>query len=357
MRKNELFSIRRQYKESGDIAKALGLDLSSIRKLRKTLLADLSSGGLKWIQGSLPDTHKILISDHLIDCVRGIGENLVEARLHQYEQIESAANERKQTLIKAKRQTARNLEFLRKEEADDELFRLYDRMHIAGFFRAIGSALDCLGAAIIGIVGLPTSLRKADFASARKGLNAATDADGPMSSHARKFREDLELTISSGGPQGWLTWAIDYRNMLAHRGRRVEVWFLKQLGQSIDPRRLLARSPGNTQLEIASLGQNLYCLKEDAQVTMDGILKNTLTVVIAGVEQLNSLCGIRRNSPKICNQPSKQWDLQPPFILNEFNGFVSDGSDEFDATTTLLSPDWEKRLKAGLIHDAKLWRR
>ena len=50
--------------------------------------------------------------------------------------------------------------------SNDELPRKLEDMHICGFFRAIGSSLDCLGAAIIGVLALPNNLRKADIGDA-----------------------------------------------------------------------------------------------------------------------------------------------------------------------------------------------
>jgi hypothetical protein len=43
-------------------------------------------------------------------------------------------------------------------------------LHICGFFRAIGSSLDCLGAAIVGVLALSTSLRRSDILKAESIL-------------------------------------------------------------------------------------------------------------------------------------------------------------------------------------------
>ena len=52
----------------------------------------------------------------------------------------------------------------------DELPNALEAMHICGFFRAIGSSLDCLGGVIIGVLGLKAPLRKNDILKARQAL-------------------------------------------------------------------------------------------------------------------------------------------------------------------------------------------
>src|SRR5439155_2137544 len=54
----------------------------------------------------------------------------------------------------------------------DDLINKLEGMHVCGFFQAIGSTLDCLGASIIGVLGLPVRLRKSDIRRAEQALDA-----------------------------------------------------------------------------------------------------------------------------------------------------------------------------------------
>jgi hypothetical protein len=45
------------------------------------------------------------------------------------------------------------------------------QLHRVGFFRAIAGALDCIGAAVVGVAALPTSILRADLAKARAELS------------------------------------------------------------------------------------------------------------------------------------------------------------------------------------------
>ncbi len=44
------------------------------------------------------------------------------------------------------------------------------RLHQAGLVRALAGALDCVGGGIIGVVGLPVNLLKADFSGVEEAL-------------------------------------------------------------------------------------------------------------------------------------------------------------------------------------------
>jgi hypothetical protein len=73
-------------------------------------------------------------------------------------------------------------------------------IHYAGIVRALASALDCLAGAITGVAGLPTSILKADFSKARRGLSKISGApnDGAkMQAHfAYSLPPDMSLTIA-----------------------------------------------------------------------------------------------------------------------------------------------------------------
>ena len=65
-------------------------------------------------------------------------------------------------------------------------------LHLCGFFRAIGSSLDCLGAVIIGVLGLDTSLRHSSIDIAERTLLAVKDSGTPGTALQIEFRDFFE---------------------------------------------------------------------------------------------------------------------------------------------------------------------
>ena len=93
-------------------------------------------------------------------------------------------------------------------------------MHVCGFFQAIGSTLDCLGATIIGVLGLDTRLRKSDIVRAEQALNRIETTGTPGNKIQVDFKTFFDSVKHDSGPTGWLEWSDQYRNMFIHRGRR-----------------------------------------------------------------------------------------------------------------------------------------
>src|SRR6266851_4576567 len=87
----------------------------------------------------------------------------------------------------------------------------------AGIIRALASALDCLAGVIIGVAALPLNILRADFDKARAKLAKINGAANAGASMQAQLAKQLEDAISAAGPQGWLGWTIDFRNMLAYR--------------------------------------------------------------------------------------------------------------------------------------------
>jgi len=81
-------------------------------------------------------------------------------------------------------------------------------LHVGGFLRAVGSALDCLGSTMIGVLALPTSILKGDLGIARRVLNDTPKGTPRQTLHI-EFAEFLDEVIKNAGPDGWLEWAFD----------------------------------------------------------------------------------------------------------------------------------------------------
>jgi hypothetical protein len=97
------------------------------------------------------------------------------------------------------------------------------RIHQAGIIRALASALDYLAGVIIGVAALPLSILKADFGRVRVMLGKIKGTINAGANMQAQLAAQLETAIAAAGPQGWLDWTLHFRNMLVHRGRRIEL--------------------------------------------------------------------------------------------------------------------------------------
>jgi hypothetical protein len=107
----------------------------------------------------------------------------------------------------------------------DELPERMGNLHVAGFFRAIGSALDCLGAVVVGVVALDTPLLKTDFDHARDALSNASKAPKtPGEQLQANFGKALEDLIKSVGPEDWLSGRATTATCLCIAGADLPSW-------------------------------------------------------------------------------------------------------------------------------------
>jgi hypothetical protein len=210
--------------------------------------------------------------------------------------------------------------------AMEELSREMVVMHIAGMARALSAALDCLTGAIIGVVALPISILKADWGKLEAAFSRISKGTTTGEQAQTDFYAKLKDVVASAGPNGWLNWALDFRNMLVHRGRRLENGqFVPKVPQLYGPdgeqiprvRRLtyLPRHPGMSDVEvwretpITRLRDPLEALvlNEDAAETLGGLLESTNAVISETAKLLIDVWKWRRGNPQILQQPAAQW--------------------------------------------------
>ncbi len=314
---------------------SIGADMPSTSKLAVEILHDLDTTnfGISWWQ-SLPTEERILISDYLFQCANGIETNLVEAKLHYFEWLDARERGNRRIVDAATRNFYGDIEFKTPPSTSplDDLPNKLEPLHICGFFRAIGSALDCLGAVIVGVLGLPVSLRRSDISKARKSLSGLTASSNRGVMLQLDFRDYFQQLIVDNGAEDWLEWADQYRNMFVHRGRRTiynklvsqDVHLLDASGQVI-PRVTstlhLAKYPDRSEVE-ALLKSKEILLSEDADTTLSGIFKSCRELGEHTCERLLSIWQTRRSDPQLIEQPINQWDDKIRvcnFVGYEFN--------------------------------------
>lgn len=298
----------------------IGADIPNAAKLVVEILNDLDEKtfGISWWH-SVPVQERILISDYLYQCTEGIEKSLVEAKLHYFEWLD--ARERTNELIVDSIKIDPSGEPYQKlppaKAAIDELPYKLEAMHICGFFRAIGSSLDCLGGAIIGVLGLKSPLRKNDILRARRDLAKIKNPSNPGEKLQAEFRDFLDAEIVSSGPEDWLEWADQYRNMFVHRGRRLTTNQTHRRGPTLykatgeeylraTSTLHLAKHPDKSDVE--ALIKKDMVLDEDADVTFKGIFKSCRDLNEAVCERLLSIWHQRRNDSSLIEQPASQWD-------------------------------------------------
>ncbi len=370
MRREDIEKLDVPYPEGGvrdeRFGNALGVTPSAVRELQREVFGDFDErvGGVGWWAPHPGTSRRILISDHLLQCIASIETNLVEARLHlletfDFDDRESDFNARTFSHDHAGRPSVAMPQRVR--PADDIPLHM-SSLHIAGFFRAVGSALDCLGAGIVGVLALPTSILKADIDRANKALRRVGEPTTAGAGLQAGFNADLTRLVHEAGPGGWLPWTIDYRNMLVHRGRRMESPFFSPRGALLyasDGRpvvvartiRLLAQDPALSDVE-ALAAPGWHVLSEDAETTLEGILASTLKLIEGVASALLVAWAKRRARPELLPQPVDQWK---DGRSSESRGFAGYEPDSIQTANAIVAhPTFIDRLKtASLTVDAR----
>ncbi len=343
-------------------ADALGVRLPAVRELSEEVFGDLdeTAYGIGWWAPHPGTSRRILISDQLLMCVTGIETNLVEARLHLLELSDFDEQEDRiiAHAVKHDRQGRPSVRMPERRKPADDLTHHMAALHIAGFFRAVGSALDCLGGAIIGVLALPASILKADIDKAIGSLDKVKNpvTDGERGQIA--FRTDLATLISSGGPAGWLPWTTDHRNLLVHRGRRLQPFRLEKRGAVLLAAdsspvvlaravRQLAQDPGLSDVE-AFASASAPVLTEDSKVTLEGVMGSVRALSETTAASLVQIWRRRRGEPALLTQPKEQWPQGRSTASRGFAGYKP-GTVPFNVDWLASNPTFVKRLKVAAL--------
>ena len=218
---------------------------------------------------------------------------------------------------------------------DDDLDQAHDDLHVAGFFRALAQALDCLAAIVVGVVDVPADIQSAAWVQVNKRLNRLASQVGPRAEAAQGL---LQAQVEAG-PAGWLTWVVDTRNMLVHRPWLLDVIDRKfgdldaqpqnEFWESLRSVHHLPKFPRHSLIESFVLRQQSLraeYLEEDAQVTLEGVMASTLKLVVQSCRILADHWNLRRANPELAVQrnAAKQWKFKSD--EEEFAGFAPGSS-------------------------------
>jgi hypothetical protein len=345
------------------------VDVPVWRDLGNELLGDLDERvfGVGWWAPHPGTSRRVLISDHLCTCIRSVEANLVEASLHLIEatdfwERESDFHARAVALTPG----GPTVELPERRRPLDDAVPAMATLHSVGFIRAVAGAMDCFGAAVVGIAALRTSLLHADLDSARKALARVGGANAGEQMQAQ-FAVELETLIARSGPPGWLRWLVDLRNTLIHRGRRLQMSELRPVPSGIADSagrpvirthviHQLPRDPARSDVEMFLEMAHPPVLTESAMVTLQGVLESVLRIIQEGGSLLLDVWRRRRDSPKLLIQPREQWPSGASTAAAGFEGYAP-GSMPYNPAQLRSDATLLRRMRAASLGDAagKAW--
>jgi hypothetical protein len=380
MRACDLARLSQPYPEGAEQAdglamSALGLPLRRWKDLEALILDDFvehSPYGIGWWAPYPGTSRRILISDQLYACFTSVSANMTEAVLHwlEYQDCAERDSERFADIVQI-RNGQFDVVLPPPRNAIEELSREMVVMHIAGMARALSAALDCLAGAIIGVVAVPISILKAGWGNLETAFSKISKGTTPGEQAQTNFYGKLKDVVGSAGPDGWLNWALDFRNMLVHRGRRLENGqFVPKAPQLYGPageliprvRRLtyLPRNPSMSDVEVwretpkTRLRDPLEALvlNEDAAQTLGALLDSTRAMVSETAKLLIDVWKWRRDNPQILLQPAAQWPKGPATSpASVFQGYAPRARD-LSSSIVSTHPIVKRRFLAASLDDA-----
>jgi hypothetical protein len=348
-----------------DARAALGLKLPRWTTLDEEIHGDIVEQdpyGVGWWAPEPGTSRRILISDQLYCCLTSVVSNMIEAALHSLEYLEAADRDDERLADAVKMGPGGPTICLpRPRTPYDQLCPHVLRLHQAGLIRSLASALDCLAGVMIGVVPLPQNILKADFKKARTALGKIDRTANAGTAMQAQFATQLEAAIAGAGPPGWLDWTLDFRNMLVHRGRRIEhgqflpiepVLYGPDGRPAPRARRAaqLPRDPGRSDVEVFIDTPWEHVLPEEARKTLFGLTGSTISLLETVAQDLLALWQWRRAHPGHLRQPASQWKRGPSKESTGFNGYAP-GSLKLDPCMGIMHPVTARRFYAAALDD------
>ena len=313
----------------------LGISLPALEKLTEEIESDLSGEppfGIGWWKPTTDSARRILSSDYLYACTSSVAHHLLAARLHQEAYLACKDNGLVVSSASFPGPSRNALEWIEKEGA-------FGAMHRDGVLRALASALDCLAGSIIAVCAVRTKVKKAGFTGLRSHLRGLAPSSTTSTEHRslaarNQLLERLEAMIEECGPPQWMEWMLDFRNMLVHRGRRIEISAPEPASSVYNPHGQIARWSENDHLprdpslsdveailSLDALGK--IVLAEHAEETLGGLLNSTKKLICSVSDALLEIWILRRKEPDVIQQPfTKHWSPAEEKEVTRFTGYV-----------------------------------
>ena len=245
MRAADRARLSERYPDGPDVGtrgptRALGIETPLWDALGERIFADFVTAppyGVGWWAPHPGTSRRIFISDQLDACTTSVETNMVEAAVHWLELLDAIDREDAFQadviqMIDGQPQIVARPRMTPLESLGPDIVRL----HQVGVARALAGALDCAAGTIIGVMALPMNILKADFLGVLRHFERRRAPTTEGESYQHEFGQHLTGIIGQVGPKGWLEWLLNFRNMLVHRGRRIEIGqFVPRLPFLLDP--------------------------------------------------------------------------------------------------------------------------
>jgi hypothetical protein len=339
----------------------IGVQVQAVCDLEAEIVADLdeTNFGIGWWNG-VSTQRRILTSDQLVISVRSVATGLRDARLHHLEARAGWAGFADRFWASGPGPNPQIL-IAHPESPVEDLPRTLAELHVAGFFRAVGSTLDCLGATIVGVLGLPLRILTTGFGEVLRYLNQVALLPAIPPEHLA-FLGFFQQAMAAAGPVGWTQWALDMRNMLVHRGRRLEPVFIAPIaagllvphGDRLRVQHLLPVDPSRQEIEVLREGNSPFDgdLREHADETLTGIFGSLVQLTQAGAANMLDVWRQRRANPQALPQPlDKQWPNLASSPATGFVGYQPNTAQLPPGGQVMLGPTDTRRLQAGALLD------
>ena len=351
-------------------AAALGVQTPNWDALEQCIFNDLTVErpyGIGWWAPHPGTSRRILISDQLYACTSSVSTNLIEAGVHWLELLDAA--DREDTFQADAVQLVNGRLEMRGRPRRTPLESLGPdivRLHQVGVARALSGALDCVAGTVIGVMALPMSILRADFVGVQRHLERRQTP----TTEGEKLQEELAIqltkTIERVGPAGWLGWILSFRNMLVHRGRRIEIGqFVPRepvLCDASGTPMLRARvvthlplEPDRSDIDVHRDPHVTPVLTEDVRQTLEGTMRSVCALVEVLGERLAAVWERRKEHPAMLSQPRAQWphiDDQSPTRTKRpaFAGYAP-GGHAYKPSVFSGHPETVRRLRAAALMD------
>jgi hypothetical protein len=239
------------------------------------------------------------------------------------------------------------------------------RLHQVGVARALSGALDCAAGTIIGVMALPMNILKADFQGVIRHFERRTAPRTDGEARQNDFGQRLTQIVEQTGPTGWLDWLLNFRNMLVHRGRRVEIGqFVPRLPFLRDSRgrpiiranviTQLPQEPDRSDVDVHLEPNIPPVLTEDVRQTLMGATGSVRTLMEALAEQLIAAWDWRKANPDALPQPRAQWprigEEARERRLQPFVGYAP-GTHHYEPGQLMSHPRTMRKMAAAALFD------
>jgi hypothetical protein len=232
-------------------------------------------------------------------------------------------------------------------------------VHVAGAMRALASSIDCLAGTVIGVIGLPTRIVRADWQRLWNSTKLAPNAQ--TRGRQQRVLEAIAALVTQAGPPGWLEWVLDTRNMLVHRGRRFHIFNVRgrapglivtgNQAERIVAELVLPRDPQRTDAdEWRAIGPVDSLLSESGSETLKGVFESTCKMVESIAQTLATVWQQRRDDSTFLLQPAEQWPEIVPTTQPVFVGYAA-GSSPIDPRAITGDPEMGRRVMAAAVTD------